>query len=126
MTKSTNPRYASGAITLNEANQGLEAQGFTGQFAAVEDGEVICFTCHQKSPSVAVELSALQRTEGASDPDDMVAVAAVICPNCNARGTLIMKYGADSSIEDSVVLRQLEDHRSTSSGGTASNRQTAD
>lgn len=124
MTQSTNPRYASDATTLGEATEDLEAEGFIGQFAAVEDGEVLCFTCHQRSPSFTVELDALRRTEGASDPDDMVAVAAVICPNCHTRGTLIMKYGAASTPEEADVLRQLEDHRSSDSGGlsTAASR----
>lgn len=116
------PRYASDATTLAEVTHNLEAEGFVGQFSAVDDGEVLCFTCHQRSPSFTVELDALHRTEGASDPDDMVAVGAVVCPICNTRGTLVLKYGADSTPEDADALRQLEDHRASESGGTQPSR----
>jgi hypothetical protein len=111
-------RYATDATTMREAESSFENEGFTGQFAPAEGGAVTCFTCHTTSPSSAVELTALVRVEGASDPDDMAAVAAVLCPNCGARGTLIMKYGPESTMEESDTLRLLEDRRQSEAGGT--------
>jgi hypothetical protein len=96
---------------LGEAVATYEAQGFTGQFAAREGAMVICYTCHEVVPAREVELVGLLRIEGASDPDDMIAVAAVVCPRCGAKGTLVMHYGALAPPEDDEVLAALEDHR---------------
>src|SRR5688500_12559882 len=78
---SSTPEYASDGTTLVEVIRRFEAVGYTGQFAAVDGGRVRCFTCHQDSDADEVALDVLRRTEGASDPDDMVAVAAVTCPH---------------------------------------------
>jgi hypothetical protein len=56
-----------------------------------------------------VHLEVLDRTEGASDPADMVAVAALVCPRCGARGTVALKYGPEASPEEDEVLRLLDD-----------------
>ena len=115
----SNIRFTSDATTMREAESSFENDGFVGQFAPVEGGMITCFTCHTTSPPAAVELDALVRVEGASDPDDMAAVAAVVCPSCGARGTLIMKYGPESTMEESDALRLLEDRRQTEAGGTS-------
>jgi hypothetical protein len=112
-----NGNYAGDADTLQESAEQLEMAGFTGQFGAQEDGMVKCFTCHTSSPAARVELEALRRTEGASDPDDMIAIAAIRCPNCDTAGTLILRFGAESTIEDDEVLRMLEDRRAEQTGG---------
>ena len=106
-----NPGYASDATTLGEAVARFEAAGFTGQLAPREGGLVHCFACGADSPAAQVELDALIRVEGASDPDDMVAVAALTCPACGAKGTVALKYGAEAPPEDADVLRDLEDRR---------------
>jgi hypothetical protein len=105
------PETPTDATPLSEAVAGFEAEGFTGQFAAREGATVVCYTCHETVPANEVELVALIRSEGASDPDDMVAVAAVICPRCGAKGTLVLKFGAIATAEDEDVLAALEDHR---------------
>lgn len=106
---SSTPEYASDGTTLVEVIRRFEADGYTGQFAAVDGGRIRCFTCHQDSDADEVPLDALRRTEGASDPDDMVAVAALTCPHCDARGTVALKYGPDSSPEEAEVLGLLAD-----------------
>ena len=45
--------------------------------------------------------------EGASDPADMLAVAAVICPVCNTSGTLVLGYGPEADADDADVLASL-------------------
>ncbi|MFL6243717.1 MAG: hypothetical protein ACJ73V_11955, partial [Acidimicrobiia bacterium] len=52
----------------------LESQGFTGQFMPREGGQVECLTCHRLSPADETVFRQLRRLEGASDPDDMLAV----------------------------------------------------
>ena len=107
----TTPENATDATPMGEALARYEADGFTGQLSAQEGGNVICYTCHETSPASEIELTALLRTEGASDPDDMTAVAAVTCPRCAAKGTLVVHFGALAPPEHDDVLRALEDRR---------------
>lgn len=103
------PEYASDGTTLVEVIRRLEAEGYTAQMAAGEGGVIRCFACHQDSPAEAVHLHVLRRTEGASDPDDMVAVAALTCPRCGARGTVALKFGPEATPEEHEALRRLDD-----------------
>ena len=105
------PRNATDAATLGESVARFEAEGYAGQFAAREGAQVICFTCHEESPAAEVTLQGLIRTEGASDPADMTAVAALICPRCGAKGTVVLNFGPDATAEDDEVLRELDDQR---------------
>ncbi len=106
---SSTPEYASDGTTLVEVIRRFEREGYTAQMAAEPGGLIRCFTCQRDSPAAEVHLEVLRRTEGASDPADMVAVAALACPRCGARGTVALKYGPDASPEEDEVLRQLDD-----------------
>jgi hypothetical protein len=86
----------------------LEASGHTGQFRAVEGGDVECLTCHATTPATDVEADDVTRLEGASDPADMLMVVPLRCPACQTLGTLVVGYGPESSPEDSDVLVALE------------------
>lgn len=114
----TKPNYAGSATSIGESTAQFEADGFTGQFAARPEGRVICFSCRSESQAESVQVQALLRTEGASDPDDMTAVAAVTCPHCSTKGVMVLKYGATATIDDSEVLRLIDDDRTARSGGT--------
>lgn len=102
------PEYASDGTTLVEVIRLLEAEGYTGQMAAVEGARIRCFTCREDSEAAGVKLDMLRRTEGASDPDDMVAVAALTCPNCGAKGTVALKYGPEAPPDEAEVLGLLD------------------
>lgn len=54
-------------------------------------------------------MHALCRVEGASDPDDMAAVVAVVCPRCSAKDALVLGYGPAASGADADVLLALPD-----------------
>ncbi|HEX8003616.1 MAG TPA: hypothetical protein VF519_13060 [Mycobacteriales bacterium] len=114
----TTPDNATDATPMGEALKRFEAEGFTAQLAAQEGGDVICYSCHRTTHARDIALAALIRTEGASDPDDMTAVAAVTCGHCGAKGTLVVHFGALAPPEHDDVLRELEDRR-TDSGVTA-------
>ena len=114
------PEYASDGTTLVEVIRRFEADGYVSQMAAEEGGIIRCFTCRQDSWACDVHLEMLRRTEGASDPADMVAVAALICPRCGARGTVALKYGPEASVEEEEVLRLLDDVDRRSGGPEAS------
>jgi hypothetical protein len=85
----------------------LEGAGFTAQMAARPDGMLLCFTCRTESPAAEFDLQAQRRTEGASDPDDMLAIVGLVCPNCGAKGTAVLGYGPESDEDDAEVLARL-------------------
>ena len=105
------PDYASDGTTTTEVLKDFEADGYTGNFGAREDAMVMCFACHTEAPARDVQLEKLCRVEGASDPDDMVAIAAVVCGHCGQKGTLVLHFGAEATPEENEVLRDLEDRR---------------
>jgi len=109
MSEQRGPGYASEARSLSEILSMYEAQGFTSQLGTRPGGRIVCFKCHVEAPAADFELVSLSRTEGASDPDDMLAVAALRCRSCDAQGTLVLNYGPEAGEDDVDVLRHLED-----------------
>ena len=108
MTDESLEGVARGASSILEVVQEFERAGYGGQFAARAGGEIECFTCHERMAAGEAEAGQLRRLEGASDPDDMLALAALSCSKCGTRGTLILNYGPAASPEDAAVLQQLE------------------
>ena len=94
--------------TITEVTDEFEAQGFDSQFMPNDDGTLRCLNCDNSVPADEVGLAALRRVEGASDPDDMAAIAALECPRCGARGTIALKYGPSASPEEAEILSLLE------------------
>ncbi len=100
----TQPPYGA---TLGEIIRILEDAGFTAQMAARPGGMLLCFDCRTESHAAEFELQAQRRTEGASDPADMLAVVGLVCPNCGARGTSVLGYGPEADEVDAEVLAHL-------------------
>ncbi len=107
---------ASGELTLAVIIDGFESSGYRGQLASRQDGRLLCLSCRQESDAGEMGLEAMRRTEGASDPADMLAVAALRCPRCGSRGTAVLGYGPAATTEDAEVLRRLCDRRPRQSG----------
>jgi hypothetical protein len=105
------PMEATDETTLTAVLASYESAGFDSQFAATDDGQVHCFSCGVGAPPERVELHSLRRLEGASDPADMLAIAAVLCPSCDAKGVLVLNYGPESAPAEAEVLVRLEDRR---------------
>ena len=101
--------HASDAMTLLEIIRTLEQAGYAAQLTADKSGGVRCLVCRQLSPASDVQADRFCRAEGASDPADMVAVAAVQCPRCGAKGTIALKYGPGATPEESDILAHLDD-----------------
>jgi hypothetical protein len=97
--------------TLREVLDGYAAAGFESNFGAQEGGIVRCDTCGAELDAATVPMRSLRRMEGASDPDDMVAVVALECSVCGAAGTMVLGYGPASSNSDLDVLAALRDRR---------------
>ena len=105
------PGEATDEATLSAVLASYESAGFGAQFAATDEGQVHCYSCGSNTAPSRVELHSLRRLEGASDPADMLAVAAITCPACAVRGVLVLNYGPDTTPGESDVLIGLEDRR---------------
>ncbi len=97
--------------TLTEVLDQYERHGFDGMFAVTEFGLVECASCEALNEPEMVSMHSLRRLEGASDPDDSLAVLAITCPQCARQGTLTLMYGPMASTEESDVLSRLQDRR---------------
>ena len=93
--------------TLGEVVAAFELEGYRGQMAARPAGQVLCVSCHMESDAAEMEVDALRRIEGVSDPADMLAIAALVCPVCDTQGVLILGYGPEASLDDADVLARL-------------------
>ena len=108
---SPDPQYARDPASLTAIITTFEGEGFTGQLAVREGAVLTCLSCRTDHPAAEFTMDALRRTEGASDPADMAAVVGLTCPQCSAKGTVVLKYGPEASAEESEVLLALEDGR---------------
>jgi len=94
--------------TLLDVLARFTRHGWSSQFASREGGTVECESCRHTMAAADVPVLELRRLEGASDPDDMLAVVAVECANCGLRGSLVLNYGPTSTEEDAAVLLGLD------------------
>jgi hypothetical protein len=105
------PPGARDAQTITEVLDQYERDGYRGQFRVLDQGRLQCLTCRQEYAASEAAVERLQRLEGPTDPADMVAVAGLTCPRCQTRGTVVLSYGPEASLEDSEVLVALDDER---------------
>ncbi len=103
-----------GESSLQDVIRRYEEEGATGQFTALADGVLECHACQAHEPAAQAPLLALHRFEGASDPSDQAALAAIECPACGQWGTIALSYGPEASAEDAAVLSHLLDDRDES------------
>ena len=87
----------------------FRADGYDGDFLVEAGPALRCRTCDQVTPAADLELDALRRLEGASDPADMAAILALQCPSCGAKGTAMVHYGPGATEEDDALLLALPD-----------------
>ena len=102
------PGVPSDNTTLLEVLDELSRAGFSATMWVTADGKLRCEGCRHEFDPSDVKVHHFRRLEGASDPDDMLAVAAVECPDCGTKATIVLHYGPESSPEEMHVLRHLE------------------
>ena len=88
--------------------------GYDSQFVLLSDAQIKCSACLVVRHASDYSMDALRRMEGASDPDDTVAVIALVCPACAAQGTMVLNYGPSGSPEEGDVLLAMQDKRTDS------------
>jgi hypothetical protein len=98
-------------LTITEVLERFEGAGYRGQFRALGGAQLECVTCRHVLGASSVALDRLCRLEGVSDPDDMIAAAALRCPDCGALGTVLLNYGPEAPFDDADVLLALDDER---------------
>lgn len=112
--------------TITEVLEGYARGGFDSSFVVTDDADLECVECGTVSASNTVRMSSLRRLEGESDPSDMMAVVALTCPACAARGTIVLGFGPMATPQDSDVLQGLRDHRHDSEApGNSAHGETA-
>lgn len=97
--------------TLTEVLAAYTDAGFAGSFTVTEDSRLACNACQRIAAPAEVRMTSMRRLEGASDPDDMLAIVAITCPNCGVQGTTTLGFGPAAAAQDSDVLRGLRDQR---------------
>jgi hypothetical protein len=94
--------------TLLEILDEFAVKGYGGSMWVAENGKLRCEGCHAEFEPSDLYVHELRRLEGASDPDDMLAVVAVECPVCGLKGTVVLHYGPEASAEEGEVLTHLQ------------------
>lgn len=81
--------------------------GHTHNLMAAPEASIRCATCGFTSPAAAGHIVAFQRFEGASDPDEMCLVAAVLRTRpdgAECRGVMVLAYGPGADADEKEVL----------------------
>ncbi len=94
--------------TLTSIIEGLTVEGFAAELSARPDGQMHCGACGVISLASDYDVHSIRRLEGASDPDDMVAVVAAACPRCGACGVSVLAFGPTGSATDADVMAALD------------------
>jgi hypothetical protein len=117
-----------GDVPLVDVLEAYAQGGFDSSFVVTDDSRLECVECGTVSDPADVSMGSLRRLEGASDPDDMVAVVALTCPACGAHGTAVLGFGPMATLQDSDVLKALRDDRAdeTAPGNSAHGETTGD
>jgi predicted small lipoprotein YifL len=97
--------------TLTAVLAAYQDDGYCEELTVDGEGRLACATCGNRTAPEDIELHSLRRLEGASDPDDMVAVLAVACTSCGAKGTLVLPFGPHASEVESEFLLRISDAR---------------
>lgn len=93
--------------TLRQVLDDLASRGWTDDAVACEGGTVKFRSCGHEAPAGDIRVDRMRRMEGASDPDDLLAVVAACCPECEAHGVLVVHYGPTAGAADADVLAAL-------------------
>jgi hypothetical protein len=100
------PGAPSDGTTLTEVLSAFAGEGFAADLTVAAGGRVRDAARDVTVDAGQLELHHLRRLEGASDPADMVAVAAVSGPS-GLRGALVLRFGPEATADEAVVLQAL-------------------
>lgn len=98
---------AGGTRTITSVLAKLEDAGYTGQLRPVDGHRIECITCGTTSEAADYDVGHFERLEGASDPDDMLAVIGATCTACGTLATVALTYGPEADHDDAQLLLAL-------------------
>ena len=84
----------------------LRSAGFDGDAFGVPGG-VRCAACATVHAIADLQVEAIHRVEGVSDPADEAIVLGLHCRACGARLVLVAGYGPTASAEDAAIVVAL-------------------
>ena len=90
----------------------LTKAGYADTFRG-EKGGVRAMACGHVHQPAELMIDAIERFEGASDPDDQVIVLAISSSVDGCRGTYTVPYGKNMSVIDSDLISQIPDKRAS-------------
>jgi hypothetical protein len=93
--------------SLTDVLERLADHGFADEVRAVAGSSLRWRSCGHTVPAGQVTVDEECRLEGASDPADMMLVAAARCPVCGVGGAAVLHYGATAGEEDADVVAAL-------------------
>lgn len=82
--------------------------GWSANSLVRDGGRVECGACGEEQAAGDVDVEAVHRIEGASDPDDLQMVVGVRCQGCSEGGALVLGYGPNASEEDAEVYSAID------------------
>ena len=92
--------------TLSETIAALQADGYTGNWYATDDGLLRCSETGLDADPETVTIDRRLRFEGQSDPDDEVILFALSEPG-GRKGVYSAQYGPSRGPEDAAVIAKL-------------------
>ncbi len=97
-------------LTLSEAVNGMQQQGYTYNFNIQEN----VLRCNEKGIELKpddFEIDKVFRFEGATDPGDESILYAISSPTFDVKGLLVNAYGAYSDPVSEKIMSKLTIHR---------------
>lgn len=104
------PGVPSDGDTLVDVLERLADHGYADEVRPIPGAKLRWRTCGHTVDADEVHVEEQWRLEGASDPDDMMLVAAARCPVCGVGGAVVLHYGALASEEEADVVVALDGH----------------
>ena len=92
--------------TLSDTIAALQAEGYTGNWFATEEGLLRCSESGLDADPADVTIDRRMRFEGQSDPDDEVILFALSEPG-GRKGAYSAQYGPSMPSEDAAVIAKL-------------------
>lgn len=102
------PAVPMGNETLIGSLKSAADAGYRTQLIARATGDVDCENCKSSIPPTDLRVRVVQRLEGASDAADLMVSVWATCPECDARGVLLLGYGPNAGDADLLVLPDLD------------------
>lgn len=96
----------------------LSSQGYTHQFLAVTDTELVCTGCDSQFEADRIVAVGLHRVERETDPDESSVVVWAACPTCHEGGVAVLGDGPDASDADRSMLNLFSDRDHNVDGRT--------